>query len=58
MGIGTEEAVASGQYGEEYLREAGRASHFRKEFQRIFNKIKGVNGEEPCPEGKASVPSR
>lgn len=41
MEIGTEGAVASGQYDEEHLRKAGTASKFRKElfrkeFQRIF----------------------
>jgi hypothetical protein len=60
MEIGTQDAVASGQYDEEYLREAGTAPKFRKGFQRLYNDAKSQNSEEaqgksekseqPCPE--------
>lgn len=41
MAIGTQEAVVSGEHDEEYLREAGTASTFRKAVERLYNELKG-----------------
>jgi hypothetical protein len=59
IAIGSLEAVESGKHDQEYLVEAGRASNFRKEFERLHSELKGQKGqksqikgqktEEPCP---------
>jgi hypothetical protein len=71
MGIGTVEAVASGQYDEEYLRETetlpisgnnfnvfSRRKKGRENGNRKSGRGKTGKEEKTCPEGKASVPSR
>lgn len=60
MEIGSLEAVESGQHDQEYLREAGTASNFRKEFERLYSELKSEKSqisekkseksEQPCPE--------
>jgi hypothetical protein len=57
MGIGTVEAVASGQYDEEYLRETETLPISGNNFN-LFSRRKKGKEEKTCPEGKASVPSR
>ena len=71
MGIGTVEAVAWGQYEEQYLRETETLPTSGKNFNVFSRRKKGRgNGsrksgrgktgreEKTCPEGKARVPSR
>jgi len=55
--IGSLEAVESGQYDQEYLREAGKASNFRKEFERLYTGLKTERQKPKKPKRLApSVP--
>lgn len=50
MEIGTLEAASSGQFDEQYLREAGTASTFRKQFEGIWSEVGPKGAVKPCEE--------
>ena len=50
MQIGTLDAVVTGEYDEEYLKQAGTASDLRKVFQKLLGEAKPKGFRETCEE--------